>query len=119
MWLRAETDNRAFYPDEFGHFNLQEASLLFGAVLSVEGPYLPLTLLPSATMSSTAQASGGGASASYKSALPTHNYEYGSTYVLHPAVDDSDSSFRIVRIESKVDDMKKDVEAIKKAIQGF
>ena len=114
MWLRTESDNRAFYPDEFGHFNLRETSLPFSAVLSVEGPYLP-----SATMSSTAQASGGGASASYKSALPTHNYEYGSTYVFDPTVDDSDSSFRIVRIESKVDDMKKDVEAIKKAIQGF
>ena len=67
-------------------------------------------------MSSTAQASEDGASALYKSALPTKYYEDGSTYALDPAMDDSESSFRFVRIESKVDDVKKDVEAIKKAI---
>ena len=67
MWLRAETDSRAFYPDELGHFNLHEASLLFGAVLFVEGPSLPPGLAPSPTVSSTAQSSGLGASASYNS----------------------------------------------------
>ena len=44
VWLRAESENRAFYPDEFGHFNLQEASLLFGAVLVLKGPIFLLLL---------------------------------------------------------------------------
>ena len=70
VWLRAEIDNRAFYPDELGHFNLQEMSLLFGSVLSVEGPNLPPGVAPSVTVSSTAQSSGIGASASYNSAPP-------------------------------------------------
>ena len=39
--LRSEQDSRAFFPDA-GHFNLQDAHLLFGAVLGVEGPNLPL-----------------------------------------------------------------------------
>ena len=70
MWLRAEADDRAYYPDEAGHFNLQDASLLFGAVLSVEGPSLPPGSAPSLTVSSTAQSSGVGASASYNSTPP-------------------------------------------------
>ena len=45
-------------------------SLLFGAVLSVEGPNLPPLSSPSLTVSSTAQSSGVGASASYNSTPP-------------------------------------------------
>ena len=40
VWLRSEQDRRAFFLDDSGHFNLQEAHLLFGAVLGVEGPRL-------------------------------------------------------------------------------
>ena len=84
MWLRAEADNRAFYPDECGHFNLQEASLLFGAVLSVEGPYLPPASSPSLTVSSSAQASGNGAlynstppAPAFRSVIPKHSSSKG------------------------------------------
>ena len=70
VWLRAEIDNRAFYPDELGHCNSQEMSLLFGAVLSVEGPNPPPGASPSLTVSSTAQSSGVGASVSYNSTPP-------------------------------------------------
>jgi len=38
VWLRSEQDSRALFPDDSGHFNLQEAHLLSGAVLGVEGP---------------------------------------------------------------------------------
>ena len=41
VWLRSEQDSRAFFPHA-GHFNLQDAHLLFGAVLGVEEPNLPL-----------------------------------------------------------------------------
>lgn len=76
-----ESDNRALYPDEAGHFNLLEANLPFGAVLGVEGPNLPLGSSSSRmTVSSTAQSSGVGASASYnsqpplfKSVIPKHS----------------------------------------------
>ncbi len=70
MWLRAEQDSRAFFPDDSGHFNLHEAHLLFGAVLGVEGPNLPLSSMPRLTVSSSAQSSGVGASASYNSNPP-------------------------------------------------
>ena len=71
VWLRAESDSRAFFPDDSGHFNLHEAHLLFGSVLGVEGPNLPLSSTPRLTVSSTAQSSGVGASASYNSTPPS------------------------------------------------
>ncbi len=67
VWLRSEQDNRAFFPDDSGHFNLHEARLLFGAVLGVEGPNLPLSSIPRLTVASSAQSSGAGASPSYNS----------------------------------------------------
>ena len=70
VWLRSEQDSRAFFPDDSGHFNLHEAHLLFGAVLGVEGPNLPLSSTPHLTISSSAQSSGIGASASYNSNPP-------------------------------------------------
>ena len=70
VWLKAEIGNRAFYPDELVHFNLQDMSLLLGFVLSVEEPNLPPGAAQSLTVSSTAQSSGIGASASYNSTPP-------------------------------------------------
>ena len=131
MWLRAEADDRAYYPDEAGHFNLQDASLLFGAVLSVEGPSLPPGSAPSLTVSSTAQSSGVGASASYNSTPPLHRVDDGLrgisrkrkyiTVMIDSALDHGrgidDRTVSIVRIVSKLDDMKKDVHAIMETIQ--
>ena len=70
VWLRAEQDNRAFFPDDSGHFNLHDANLLFGAVLFVEGSNLVSPPNPRLTVSSTAQSSGSGASASFNSNPP-------------------------------------------------
>ena len=88
MWLRAEQDNRAFFPDDSGHFNLHDANLLFGAILFVEGPNLAAISNPRLTVSSSAQSSGSGASASYnsnpappafKSVIPKQAVPKGST----------------------------------------
>lgn len=70
VWLRAEQDNRAFFPEDSGHFNFHDANLLFGAVLFVEGSNLVTPTNPHQTVSSTAQSSGSGASASYNSNPP-------------------------------------------------
>ena len=125
MWLRAEADDRAYYPDEAG---LHDASLLFGAVLSVEGPSLPPGSAPSLTVSSTAQSSGVGASASYNSTPPLHKVDDGlrgkrkhRTVMIDSALDHGrgidDRNFSIVQIVSKLDNMKKDVHAIMETIQ--
>ena len=138
VWLRAEIDNRAFYPDESGHFNLQEMSLLIGSVLSVEGPNLPPGAAPSVTVSSTAQSSGIGASASYNSTpLPpkllvitksnrkgksrkrNHNVMYDSDAEEQPNQKKSKDKSSLKTIESKVDDMKEDIESIKETIQDI
>lgn len=135
VWLRAEIDNRAFYPDESGHFNLQEMSLPFGAVLSVEGPNLPPGAAPSLTVSSTAQSSGVGASASYSFTPPPkllvvtkssqkcisrkHNHDvimYDSDTKEQTNQKKSNNKSSLKTIESKVDDMKKDIESIKQDI---
>ena len=68
VWLRAENDNRAFFPDDSGHFNLHDADLLFGVVLGVEGPNLSSG--SRLTVSSMAQSSSIGSSASYNSNPP-------------------------------------------------
>ena len=68
--MRAEMDSRAFFPNELGHFHLQDSDLMFGSVLTVEGPNFPLGQMQHAAISSTAQSSGMGASASYNSNLP-------------------------------------------------
>ena len=65
VWLRAENDNRAFFPDDSGHFNLHDADLLFGVVLGVEGPNLSSG--SRLTVSSMAQSTSIGSSASYNS----------------------------------------------------
>ena len=70
VWLRADVDNRGFFPDDSGNFNLTEASLTFGAVLFVEGPNLGSSANSRLTVSSTAQSSSSGASASYKTNPP-------------------------------------------------
>ena len=57
VWLRADVDNRGFFPDDSGNFNLPEASLTFGAVLFVEGPNLGSSANSRLTVSSTAQSS--------------------------------------------------------------
>ena len=88
VWLRAEQDNRAFFPDDSGHFNLHDANLLFGAIHFVEGPNLAAISNPRLTVSSSAQSSGSGASASYnsnpappafKSVIPKQAVPKGST----------------------------------------
>lgn len=70
VWLRSQQDSRAFFPDDSGHFNLQEAHLLFGNVLGVEGPNLPLSTTPRLSVSSLAHSSSTSASASYNSNPP-------------------------------------------------
>ena len=60
-------DSRAFFPDELGHLHLQDSDLMFGSVLTFEGPNLPLGQMQHVALSSTAQSSGMGASASYNS----------------------------------------------------
>ena len=42
---QSRTWQQSLFPDNSGHFNLQETDLLFGAVLGVEGPNLPLPRL--------------------------------------------------------------------------
>ena len=42
VWLRSEMDRRAFFPDESGLFQIRDAELGYGSVLTVEGPNLPL-----------------------------------------------------------------------------
>ncbi len=60
VWLMADIDNRAYFPNESGRFDLSEVFL--GTVFSVEGPNASRL-----SVSSTAQSSGSGASAAYES----------------------------------------------------
>ena len=92
VWLRAESDSRAFFPDDAGHFNLHEAHLLFGAVLGVEGPNLPMSRM---TVSSTAQSSGFGASSSYNSVPPPPTFK--SVIPKHGASKEPSMTVKIVR----------------------
>lgn len=66
LWLRAEM-NRAFFPDESGHFQLLNADLVFDSVLTIEWPNLPLGQAQCVSVSSTAQWSGLRASATFNS----------------------------------------------------
>jgi len=68
-------DNRAFFPDESGHFQLHDADLVFGSVLTVEGPNLPLGQAQRVSVSSTAQSSGMGASAAFNSHPPPPTFK--------------------------------------------
>ena len=67
VWLRSEMDSRAFFPDESGLFQIRDAELGYGSVLTVEGPNLPLGQAQRVTISSTAQSTGMGGSSSYNS----------------------------------------------------
>ena len=60
-------DSRAFFPDESGLFQIRDPELGYGSVLTVEGPNLPLGQGQRVTISSTAQSTGMGESASYNS----------------------------------------------------
>ena len=59
-------DNRAFFPDESSLFQIRDAELGYGSVLTVEGLNLPLGQGQRVTISSTAQSTGMGGSASFK-----------------------------------------------------
>ena len=61
-------DNRAFFPDESGHFQLHDANLVFGSVL-------PLGQAQHVSVSSTAQSSGMGASAAFNSRPPLPTFK--------------------------------------------
>ena len=67
VWLRSEMDNRAFFPDGSSLFQIRDAELGYGSVLTVEGLNLPLGQDQRVTISSTAQSTGMGGSASYNS----------------------------------------------------
>ena len=66
-------DNRAFF--ECGHFQLHDANLVFGSVLTVEGPNLPLGQAQHVSVSSIAQSSGMGASAAISSHPPPPTFK--------------------------------------------
>ena len=68
-------DNRAFFPDESGHFQLHDANLVFSSVLTVERPNLPLGQAQHVSVSSTAQSSGMGASAAFNSHPPPPTFK--------------------------------------------
>lgn len=72
VWLKGEDDNRAYFPNDSGMFELNKADLNFGAIFIVQGPDLPPTQspIPQMSITSTAQSSGGGASASYRCIPP-------------------------------------------------
>ncbi len=72
MWLRGDLDNRAYFPNELGTFDLSDA--YDGAVLVVEGPD-PTPVTPRMTVSSTAQSSGSGASSAYQSNPPPPSFK--------------------------------------------
>lgn len=75
VWLRGESDNKAYYPSDQGRFSL-EGLYLFGSTLIVEGSDIPpvSAATPTRTMSSTATSASSheaGSSASFqKNALP-------------------------------------------------
>ncbi len=66
VWLRGDLDNKAYFPNESGAFDLSDT--YDGAVLVVEGPepVIPRTT----TVSSTAQSNVSGASSAYHSNPP-------------------------------------------------
>ncbi len=72
VWLKADFDNKAYFPNDAGVFTFSECDLYVGAMFCVEGPDLPQPSHAghSMSISSTAQTSGTGSSASYLTSPP-------------------------------------------------
>ena len=87
VWLKSERDHKAYFPNDSGNFDLNGPDIYYGAVLTVEGPDLPsCNSRPMMSVSSTAQTSGTGASASYQCSHPI-------TGIIHSIIDSTTHLF--------------------------